>query len=149
VNQADGAEGSTGTLLIVDDDEDARLLLRRMLERRGFSVLLADGGRAALKVVAGADVDVILLDVMMPIMDGFEVCRELQKSPSWAKIPVILLTARDDIETRAMGMNLGVSEFLAKPVNKEQLFRRVQTQVDARRRGRKLERIQRRADLIG
>lgn len=137
-----------GRVLVVDDDEDSRRLLSHLLERRGYSVVLADGGPAALEAVGTNDVDVVLLDVMMPVMDGFSVCRELKKSPATAKLPIILLTARDDMETRATGMNLGVSDFLAKPVNKEELFTRVKTQVEARRRGRELDQAQQRADQI-
>ena len=121
-----------GRILVVDDDEDSRHLLRHLLERRGYQVAVADGGRAALERVADGDVDVILLDVMMPVMDGFDVCRELKRSPETARIPIILLTARDDMETRAVGMNLGVSDFLAKPVNTGELFRRVRIQIESR-----------------
>lgn len=137
-----------GNVLVVDDDDDSRRLLSHMLERRGYSVVLADGGQAALDALSTTDVDVILLDVMMPVMDGFAVCREVKKTPSSAKVPIILLTARDDMETRATGMNLGVSDFLAKPVNKDELFSRVKTQVEARQRGRQLDQAQQRADQI-
>lgn len=130
---------SPGKILVVDDDEDSRSLLSHLLERRGYEVVLADGGKAALEMLAGTNVDVVLLDVMMPVMDGFAVCREMQKNPKTANLPVILLTARDDMETRAAGMNTGVSEFLAKPVNKEELFQRVQTQVEASHRARQLD----------
>ena len=137
-----------GRILVVDDDEDSRRLLSHLLERKGYTVLLADGGRSALATLEDADVDVILLDVMMPAMDGFAVCRELKKSQTTASIPVILLTARDDMETRATGMNLGVSEFLAKPVNKDELYLRLTTQIDARRRQRDLEQVQKRAEAM-
>lgn len=137
-----------GNVLVVDDDDDSRRLLSHLLERRGYSVVLADGGQAALDALSTTDVDVILLDVMMPVMDGFAVCREVKKTPSSAKVPIILLTARDDMETRATGMNLGVSDFLAKPVNKYELFSRVKTQVEARQRGRQLDQAQQRADQI-
>lgn len=133
---------------MVDDDEDSRRLLAHLLERKGYSVVLADGGPAALSTLEKEDVDVVVLDVMMPIMDGFAVCRELKKSPGTASVPVILLTARDDMETRATGMKLGVSDFLAKPVNKEELYVRVRTQIDGRKRARQLEQTQRRVDSM-
>ena len=138
----------SGRVLVVDDDEDSRRLLAHLLERKGYSVMLADGGPAALSTLEKEDVDVVVLDVMMPIMDGFAVCRELKKSPGTASVPVILLTARDDMETRATGMKLGVSDFLAKPVNKEELYVRVRTQIDGRRRARQLEQTQRRVDSM-
>lgn len=139
---------SLGKILVVDDDEDSRRLLALLLERKGYTVVLADGGRAALKVLDGTEVDVVLLDVMMPRMDGFAVCRALKKDPKTAKLAVILLTARDDMETRATGMNLGVQEFLAKPVNREDLFLRVGSQVEASQRARQLDQAQQRADCI-
>ncbi len=147
--EAKGREDGEGRVLVVDDDEDSRRLLSHLLERKGYRVVLADGGQAALDSLRTKEVDVILLDVMMPNMDGFAVCRELKKSPATASLPVILLTARDDMETRATGMNLGVSDFLAKPVNREELFLRLRTQVDARRRARILEQVQRRAEAMG
>ena len=145
---SESVTASLGSVLVVDDDEDSRRLLSHLLERRGYSVVLADGGPSALELLEEIEVDVVLLDVMMPGMDGFAVCRELKNSPRTENVPVILLTARDDMETRATGMNLGVSEFLAKPVNTDELFLRIQTQVEARQRGRQLDQAQRRADRI-
>jgi DNA-binding response OmpR family regulator len=148
VNQSAAAEDLTGRVLVVDDDEDSRRLLAHLLERKGYSVVLADGGPAAISTLETVEVDVVVLDVMMPIMDGFAVCRELKKSPDTASVPVILLTARDDMETRATGMKLGVSDFLAKPVNKEELYVRIRTQLEGRQRARDLEKAQRRVDSI-
>ncbi len=133
---------------MVDDDEDSRRLLAHLLERKGYSVVLADGGPAAISTLEKTEVDVVVLDVMMPVMDGFAVCRELKKSPTTASVPVILLTARDDMETRATGMKLGVSDFLAKPVNKEELYARIRTQLEGRQRGRELEKAQKRVDSL-
>ncbi len=72
----------------------------------------------------------ILLDLMMPEMDGFQVCRKLKEDPSTAEIPVIMITARDDLDARAEGMRLGVSDFLAKPVFRRQLANRIRAQLD-------------------
>jgi len=73
---------------------------------------------------------VILLDLMMPGMDGFQVCRKLKEDPATAEIPVIMITARDDLDARAEGMRLGVSDFLAKPVFRCQLANRIRAQLD-------------------
>jgi PleD family two-component response regulator len=81
-------------------------------------------------------------------MDGFAVCKALKKDPKTASLPVILLTARDDMETRANGMKLGVSDFLAKPVNKQELFQRVRTQIEAIDRARHLAETEQRIDSI-
>ena len=146
--KAKAKDAGSSTILVVDDDEDSRRLLSHLLKRRGYEVITADGGKPALAALKKAEVDVILLDVMMPEMDGFAVCRELKKKKSTANIPVILLTARDDMETRATGMNLGVSDFLAKPVNKDELLQRLTTQIEARQLGRELDQAQRRADRM-
>jgi len=136
-----GAEAkSSGRILIVDDDQDAREILNRLLASEGYECLTADGGERCLEVARAEPVDVILLDVMMPGMDGIQVCDELRNDPKLRSIPVILLTARDDISTRAQGMERGVSEYLTKPVNKRELFTRVKSQLHSRELDRQLER---------
>ena len=121
-----------GTVLVVDDDKHAVEILYRLLEKEGFEVLRAQGGREALDIAAAQSVDVILLDVMMPEMDGFQVCAELRRQERTRDIPVILVTAKDDMDTRVIGMKLGVSEFLTKPINKRELFTRVRAQIHQR-----------------
>ncbi len=119
-------------VLVVDDDRNAVDILTRLLRREGFEVLPAQGGREALDLLTHERVDVILLDVMMPGMDGFQVCAALRADERTRDIPVILLTAKDDVETRVVGMRLGVSEFLTKPFNKRELFTRVRAQIHQR-----------------
>ena len=121
-----------GNVLVVDDDRNAVDILNRLLTKEGFTVLCANGGREALALVAAHTVDVILLDVMMPEMDGFQVCEALRQSDRTRNIPIILLTAKDDMETRVVGMRLGVSEFLTKPINKTELFARLRAQMHQR-----------------
>jgi DNA-binding response OmpR family regulator len=130
--------GSKGRILVVDDDPHAVEILTRMLEREGYECLSADGGGTALQILRENPVDVVLLDVMMPEMDGLQVCERLQSDEDLRQIPVMLLTARDDYPTRERGMNLGVSEFLTKPVNKRELFSRIEAQLHAREISRKL-----------
>ena len=77
-----------------------------------------------------SDVDVILLDLMMPEMDGFQVCQELKSDAKTAEIPIILITARDDIEARAEGIRVGASEFLTKPFSRRQLVARINSQLN-------------------
>lgn len=127
-----------GRLLVVDDDPHAVEILTRMLQREGYECLSATRGQEALDILAGERVDVILLDVMMPEMDGLQVCEQLRTDPDLSQIPVLLLTARDDMETRTSGMLLGVSEFLSKPINKRELFSRVAAQIHALEIGRQL-----------
>jgi len=127
-----------GRILIVDDDPHAVEILTRMLEREGYECVSAASGAAALQHVRERAVDVILLDVMMPEMDGLQVCERLRQDSELRQIPVVLLTAKDDMETRSRGMALGVSEYLTKPVNKRELFSRIAAQLRSREYNRKL-----------
>jgi DNA-binding response OmpR family regulator len=127
-----------GRILIVDDDPHAVEILTRMLEREGYECTSALSGAGALQLLRAQSVDVILLDVMMPEMDGLQVCERLRGDSELRQIPVILLTAKDDMETRSRGMALGVSEYLTKPVNKRELFLRIDAQLHSRELNRKL-----------
>ncbi len=127
-----------GRILVVDDDENAVEILTRMLAREGHTSVAASSGAQALETLRRENVDVILLDVMMPGMDGLEVCRQLREDERLRQIPVILLTAKDDMDTRTRAMELGVSEFLTKPVNRRELFTRIDAQLHARSLSREL-----------
>lgn len=131
-------ENPKGHILIVDDDPHAVEILTRMLGREGYTCVGAASGPIALEKLKHEAVDVILLDVMMPDMDGLQVCQRLREDEALRQIPVILLTAKDDLDTRSKGMMLGVSEYLTKPINKRELFTRIQAQVHARALGRRL-----------
>ncbi|HEY6368862.1 MAG TPA: response regulator [Candidatus Binatia bacterium] len=120
-------QGSNLTVLVVDDNKGVLEFLLLLLSKHGLLVIGASNGNECLDIVKSRSVDLIILDVMMPVMDGLQVCDELKKiTPS---IPIILLTARDDMMTRAAAMDLGVSEFVAKPVNNGDLLSRVRTQL--------------------
>ncbi|MGH7865634.1 MAG: response regulator [Candidatus Binataceae bacterium] len=123
------ASNRLAQIMIVDDDPDTVSILARHLEREGFVAIEAGSGAQCLKLVEQNEVDVILLDLMMPDMDGFQVTRALKNSPATADIPIIMITARDDIEARAEGMRLGVSDFLSKPVFRRQLANRIRAQL--------------------
>lgn len=125
-------------ILIVDDDPHTLDILSRWLAREGYLTVRADSGITCLERLAQERVDVIVLDVMMPDMDGLQVCERLRTHDTWRDIPVMLLTAKDDIETRARGMTLGVSEYLTKPVNKQELLMRLKAQVRSRELVRRL-----------
>jgi DNA-binding response OmpR family regulator len=128
----------TPHILIVDDDEHTLEILGRWLAREGYETLRASSGAESLEKVGQGRVDVIVLDVMMPGMDGLQVCEQLRGNKEWRDIPIILLTAKDDMETRARGMSLGVSEYLTKPVNKVELLARLQAQIRSRELVRRL-----------
>ena len=125
--------------MVVDDDPDTVSILARHLQREGFVAIEAISGAECVRIAQERPVDVILLDLMMPDMDGFEVCRALKEDPRTAEIPVIMITARDDLDARAEGMRLGVSDFLAKPVFRRQLANRIRAQLDMLATGRATE----------
>ncbi len=119
-------------ILVVDDDPHQVDALKRLLVRERMEVLAAFSGQQCLKILRRkVAVDVIILNVMMPEMDGLEVCALLRKKASTRSIPVILLTARDDVETRQRGMEVGVSDFLLKPVSSRELVGRIRVHLKA------------------
>lgn len=117
-------------IMVVDDDADTVSILARHLQREGFVAIEAISGAECLRLARETPVDVILLDLMMPEMDGFQVCRKLKENTTTAEIPIIMITARDDLDARAEGMRLGVSDFLAKPVFRRQLASRIRAQLE-------------------
>src|ERR1039457_6588907 len=106
-----------GFVLVVDDEEQNRTLLRDPLEACGYEVTEAENGMQALQKVAEHPPDVILLDVMMPKMDGFGVCRRLKTDSKTAHIPILMVTALSDRKERLMGIAVGANDFLNKPVD--------------------------------
>ena len=114
-----------GLVLVVDDEEQNRTLLRDALDTRGYEIVEAEHGAQALQMVAERPPDVILLDVMMPQMDGFEVCRRLKKDRLTAPIPILMLTALSERKERLMGIAVGANDFLSKPVDYQDVILRV------------------------
>ncbi len=129
---AAGAPRYRGIVLVVDDDEANRTLLRDSLETHGYDIIEAENGEQALQKVEQRPPDVILLDVMMPRMDGFEVCRRLKKDPGTAHIPILMVTALSERMERMMGIAAGASDFLSKPVDLQELTLRVNHAVHAK-----------------
>jgi two-component system response regulator MprA len=109
--------------LVIDDDEKITSLLRRSLAFEGYSVDTANRGEEGLKKILGHEPDLIILDVMMPQMDGWEVCRRIRESGS--QVPILLLTARDEVQDRVKGLDLGADDYLIKPFALEELLARV------------------------
>ena len=114
-------------ILVVDDIEANRRLLQAKLEAQYHSVILANNGQQALEMAVAHDPEIILLDVMMPGMDGFEVCRRLKDNPVTSHIPVVMVTALSDAEDRVRGLDAGAEDFLTKPVDDFLLTSRVNT----------------------
>src|ERR1019366_5763785 len=113
-----------GFVLVVDDEEQNRSLLRDRLEARGYEIVEAENGLQALEKVAGRPPDVILLDLMMPKMDGFEVCRRLKKDLKTAHIPILIVTALSERKERLMGIEAGATDFLNKPIDMQDVILR-------------------------
>ena len=111
------------SVLVVDDDAAIREALRRALTLEGFGVETASGGRAALDAVAAAPPDALVLDLLMPHVDGLEVCRRLRAAGD--RTPVLVLTARDAIADRVRGLDAGADDYLVKPFALEELLARV------------------------
>ena len=114
---------SKPVILVVDDNIDHLRLLERYLSSNGFCVITADSGRKGLEAIRDAKPAIILLDAMMPEMDGYEVCARLQKNTETAYIPVIFITALGEEQDKARAFSLGAVDYLVKPVQKEVLPR--------------------------
>ncbi|HXG44074.1 MAG TPA: response regulator [Gemmatimonadales bacterium] len=104
------------TVLIIDDDPDQRRLLERTLATRGYRVLLAADGEAGLALAVTGRPDAIVLDVMMPRLNGFQTCRRLKAEPATASVPVVMLTAKDQPADEYWAREVGANEYLTKPV---------------------------------
>jgi putative two-component system response regulator len=124
---ADQAEA--GHLLVVDDQPNSRLLLGDLLESIGYRVSEAENGNQALQMLKTFQPDLILLDVMMPGLDGFEVCRRIKANDETRLIPVVLITAARDRKNRVRGIEAGADDFLSKPFDESELLARVRSLV--------------------
>ncbi len=113
------------SVLVVDDEPMARTLLRLMLVRAGFEVVEAEDGFDALEKLKESLPDVMILDVMMPGIDGFSVCEAVRDDASTADLPVIMLSAKTDLESVNKGLRVGANKYLTKPISPEELTRQV------------------------
>lgn len=123
------------TILIVDDEQDMRNLINVMLRQSGFQTVQANGGHEALIVLEQQPIDLVILDVMMPHMDGFAVCKEIRKT---SVVPIIFLTAKDANEDKVKGLTIGGDDYVVKPFTSTELVARIQA-VLRRARGEVLE----------
>lgn len=115
-------------ILVVDDEMGARTLLSIMLERDGFKALKAKDANEALQILErGEKPDLIILDVMMPGMDGVELCRTIRNRPATTDIPILILSARSDVEAVMRGMDAGATDYLPKPILNHDLTAKVRT----------------------
>jgi adenylate cyclase len=121
-------------ILIADDSFESVELLKAVLSNQGYQVIIAFDGEEALDKAHKEKPDLLLLDIMMPKVDGYEVCRRLKADPNTARIPILILTARDDIPDRVKGLDLGAEDYFTKPFNIQELVARVQARLRAKHR---------------
>src|SRR5271170_5768052 len=136
----------TARILVVDDVDVNVKLLEAKLSSEYFTVLTANDGQTALNIAQEERPDIILLDVMMPRLDGFETCRRLKADPRTCDIPVVMVTALSESSDRVRGLEAGADDFLTKPVNDIALFSRVRSLVRLRRT---MEEWRHREDVYG
>ncbi|PSQ94812.1 MAG: DNA-binding response regulator [Bacteroidetes bacterium SW_7_64_58] len=126
--------GTGLTVLIVDDEEDLLSLLEYNLEQEGFEVVLARDGVEAIEQTRAHEPDLIILDIMMPKMDGIEVCEKLRKDAHLRTIPIMMLTARNEEEDKVQGLDVGADIYLGKPVSVSVIVSQAQALLRSARR---------------
>ncbi len=120
-------------ILIVDDSEDIRILLRRILQAAGYEVTEVVNGEIALREIAGLRPDLILLDIVMPGISGYEVCETLKKTDAVSDVPVIFLSAKSDAADKIKGLEIGGADYITKPFDKGEVLARAENQLKIRR----------------
>jgi PAS domain S-box-containing protein len=139
---------SPALVLVVDDTRENRILLASQLRLDGYEIIEASGGQEGIEQAREHNPDVILLDVMMPDLDGFEVCRLLKGDPQTYLIPIIMVTALNRVESRIEGKRAGADEFLSRPHVREELLVRVRTYTEVKRARVRLEEERNRLQLL-
>jgi adenylate cyclase len=145
--ETDTEQTDHGSLLVVDDQEINRDMLSRRLERRGYSVAVAEDGRQALEMITTQKFDVVLLDIMMPGISGLEVLRILRERRSAADLPVIMATAKDQSSDVVEALQLGANDYVTKPLDFPVVLARIQTQLSLKRAMDEIQRLAKQLEL--
>lgn len=132
-DQRHATAAPTGRLLVVDDNADNREIVGRLLVAVGYDVITAADGAQALAMLGKEHVDLVLLDVMMPVMDGIEACRRIKTQPATRLTPVVIMTSLGEVDDRVEGLLAGADDFLTKPVDRNELLARIHTSLSLRR----------------
>ncbi|SHH63891.1 response regulator transcription factor [Desulfosporosinus lacus] len=117
------------TILVVDDEEPILELLRFNLEKEGYLVCVAKDGQEALERVEKEQPDLVVLDLMLPGMDGLEVCRRIRLIPKYQQIPIIMLTAKGEVIDKVLGLELGADDYMTKPFSPRELLARIKARL--------------------
>ena len=112
-------------VLVVDDEENIRTLVHFNLEKAGYAVEVASNGKEALDQIAISKPELVILDLMLPVIDGLDVCRQLKGKPSTSSIPIIMLTAKSEEVDRVIGLELGADDYMTKPFGPRELMARI------------------------
>ena len=118
------------TILIVDDYPKNLQILAALLYENNYNVEVASSGKNAIKWLDNTTFDTILLDIMMPELDGFETCKIIKSNPKYEHIPIIFLTAKNDIDSIEKGFDVGGVDYITKPFNQKELLIRIKTQIE-------------------
>ena len=113
---------ASGKILVVDDDQNICELLRLYIEKEGFEVVIANDGRKALEMFEQENPDLIMLDIMLPELDGWQVCREIRKK---SQCPIIMLTAKGEVCDKVLGLELGADDYVVKPFEAKEVIARI------------------------
>ena len=122
-----------GTILVIDDNPTNLQVLYKALSDRGYDVLVEMDGKSGIELVKNSPPDLILLDVMMPGIDGFETCSRLQADPITKEIPIIFMTALSDTVNKVKGLSLGAVDYISKPFQQEEVLARIKVHLKLRR----------------
>jgi DNA-binding response OmpR family regulator len=125
-------DNSKFKVLIVDDSSLNIVLLEKILQEERYTIVTAGSGREALRIVDREKIDLVLLDIMMPGLNGYAVCRQLQRNEHTSDIPVIFITARTDIADIVQGLETGAVDYISRPFNAAELLARVKTHIELR-----------------
>ena len=139
-NNIQSDEEMKPVIMVIDDDDRNTRLLESKLIPLGYQMLSAGDGEEALRIIPQNMPDLILLDIMMPKINGFEVCQRLKEQDETKIIPIVMVTALKDVDVRIKALECGADDFLSKPVNKWELMTRVKTMLKLRHLTDKLER---------
>ena len=121
-------------ILVVDDEQNILEIIRFNLERAGFMVVTAQDGNIALELARSGNPDLIVLDVMLPGLDGYSICRLLQRKPETKRIPIIMLSARSEELDKILGLEMGADDYITKPFSPRELVTRVNARLNCIRK---------------